>query len=315
MNTTLTHRTLTDSQMKQWEDDGYLHVKNVVNSETICQVNAMFESVVDDFIGLLNQKGLINSHFKDLPHEVRLAEATKTCRKEYRSILARSMRAVISRAPVYQLHTDPGLVAVLRDLMGDEIMAAPAYNGRPNLPKDEFTTVPWHQDLGYYGQTAKDCLLLTSWMPLVPVTTDMGAMQVIRGSHKWGYIEHFGGKNEGAFLETAQFDFKPEDVITFEMQPGDALIFNSLTMHRSVSNVSDKIRWSIDLRYGVPGQYQGTDLNLVWYEKDLSKADQPWIPSNKQWIVSSERQPLTSLKEWDTMIQNWYGEYSHKFPV
>ncbi|MAE62394.1 MAG: hypothetical protein CMJ49_13690 [Planctomycetaceae bacterium] len=39
------------------------------------------------------------------------------------------------------------------------------------------------------------------------------------------------------------------EVVTCVMEPGDVLLFHDLTAHRSVDNTSDRIRWSIDIRY------------------------------------------------------------------
>jgi ectoine hydroxylase-related dioxygenase (phytanoyl-CoA dioxygenase family) len=33
------------------------------------------------------------------------------------------------------------------------------------------------------------------------------------------------------------------------MEPGDVLMFNELVLHRSLPNVSDRVRWSVDIRF------------------------------------------------------------------
>jgi ectoine hydroxylase-related dioxygenase (phytanoyl-CoA dioxygenase family) len=33
------------------------------------------------------------------------------------------------------------------------------------------------------------------------------------------------------------------------MNPGDVLLFNEVTHHRSVENHSDRVRWSLDVRF------------------------------------------------------------------
>jgi len=44
------------------------------------------------------------------------------------------------------------------------------------------------------------------------------------------------------------------------MKKGDILIFNQLTLHRFVPNVSEGVRWSIDIRYTPTGQ------SFSWHE-------------------------------------------------
>jgi|GEM_PF-598188 len=297
---------LSAEQMNQWEKDGFIHLKGLIEPACIAAMNHMMEEIVDEIIQKYMVEGVITDDRKDLPYEKRLTILNMKAIE-----FGRSFRAVISRKGLYQLNNDPSLVKALRDVMGDEICGVPAYNARPNLPHNKVMTVPWHQDLGYYGAAAQQCNLITCWLPLVSVTEDMGAMQVIRGSHKWDFIPHFQGKNEGGFLETEELKNSEEDVITFVMEPGDVLMFNSFMMHRSVPNVSDKIRWSVDLRFAVPGEYQGKDGNLIFHTKN-EKGE--WVSREDHWIIASQNKPVTTEEDWLTWVQAWYGDQIHPTP-
>ena len=38
------------------------------------------------------------------------------------------------------------------------------------------------------------------------------------------------------------------------MEPGDVLFLNKLTMHASLPNLSEDVRWSVDVRYQPTGR-------------------------------------------------------------
>ena len=63
-------------------------------------------------------------------------------------------------------------------------------------------------------------------------------MRVLRGSHKWGELEH---KHLGDFqVEEDKLDTSTEVIVP--LQPGDALFFHSMLLHATSPNTSDKPR-------------------------------------------------------------------------
>ncbi|MFO1036894.1 MAG: phytanoyl-CoA dioxygenase family protein [Geminicoccaceae bacterium] len=102
----------------------------------------------------------------------------------------------------------------------------------------------WHQDYGYWYQNG--CLfpdMLSVAIALDPSTKANGCMQVLRGSHKLGRIEHgrVAGQT-GADEERVQEAMKQMDLVHCEMDPGDALFFHANTLHCSAANTSDQPR-------------------------------------------------------------------------
>ena len=47
--------------------------------------------------------------------------------------------------------------------------------------------------------------------------------------------------------------------MTCNMPMGSVLLFNQLLPHRSTENFSDRIRWSVDLRWQRPGEKSGME--------------------------------------------------------
>jgi len=105
----------------------------------------------------------------------------------------------------------------------------------------------WHQDYGYWYQNGVLYPDLCSvYIAVDPATQENGCMQVLKGSHRMGRIEHvLTGDQAGADLERVAEIEKRTELIYVEMQPGDALFFHSNLLHRSDQNKSEHPRWAM----------------------------------------------------------------------
>jgi ectoine hydroxylase len=105
----------------------------------------------------------------------------------------------------------------------------------------------WHQDYGYWYQNAVLEPLLTSvFIAVDPSTRENGCLQVIRGSHHCGRINHvLTGDQAGADRERVDEVLKRMPLDHVEMEPGDALFFHCNLLHRSDQNRSENPRWAM----------------------------------------------------------------------
>ncbi|HTN74817.1 MAG TPA: phytanoyl-CoA dioxygenase family protein [Pirellulaceae bacterium] len=105
----------------------------------------------------------------------------------------------------------------------------------------------WHQDYGYWYNNG--CLypdLASCLIAVTPSNKANGCLQVIRGSHRLGRIDHGKtGDQTGADMERVQAALERMELVYVECQPGDALFFHSNLLHRSDANLSDDPRWSL----------------------------------------------------------------------
>ena len=109
----------------------------------------------------------------------------------------------------------------------------------------------WHQDYGYWYQNGVLFPLLTSaFIAVDPATRENGCLQVIRGSHHAGRVEHvLTGDQAGAEMERVNQLLERQELVYVEMAPGDALYFHANLLHRSDQNRSDNPRWSMIVCY------------------------------------------------------------------
>ena len=105
----------------------------------------------------------------------------------------------------------------------------------------------WHQDYGYWYQNGVLSPNLTSaYIAVDPATRENGCLQVIRGSHTLGRIEHtLTGDQAGADPERVARILERYELVHMEMSPGDILFFHANMLHRSDQNRSDNPRWSM----------------------------------------------------------------------
>jgi ectoine hydroxylase-related dioxygenase (phytanoyl-CoA dioxygenase family) len=229
-----------------YQENGYVVAPGILNNEALEPIRGAIAEAVDQIARQRQAEGQIDQLYADTPFEQRLAYV-------YQNATNKSMgwnREVFSKA-VYDLVTHPNLLELAETLLGPEITVNGDYWVRTKLPGERLTTLPWHQDSGYYGaQTAAEHIL-SVWLPLVDVDEHNGCMQFIPGSHQWGLLPT--AKDEDRHnIPTEEIETRGR-VETLRMNVGDAVAFHNLTFHRSLMNSSDAIRWSIDLRYSPTG--------------------------------------------------------------
>lgn len=137
------------------------------------------------------------------------------------------------------------IVRPMEQLLGDEVYH---YHHKMILKEARSGGAwAWHQDYGYWYNNG--CLLPDMASCLIAVdraTKENGCLQVIKGSHRMGRIDHGkSGDQTGADMErvNAALDRWPLEYI--EAGPGDALFFHANLLHRSDQNTSANPRWSL----------------------------------------------------------------------
>lgn len=111
----------------------------------------------------------------------------------------------------------------------------------------------WHQDYGYWYQNGVLSPDMCSVMIAVdPATRENGCLQVLRGSHKIGRIDHFrDGDQAGADKARVAVARERFERVYCELSPGDAIVFHSNTLHASDANLSDDPRWCMICAYNM----------------------------------------------------------------
>jgi ectoine hydroxylase-related dioxygenase (phytanoyl-CoA dioxygenase family) len=137
------------------------------------------------------------------------------------------------------------MVETVEQLLGDEVYH---YHSKLSAKEPKVGGAwEWHQDYGYWYLNG--CLfpdMLSVFIAVDPCTKENGCMQVLRGSHNMGRVDHnFVGEQTGADLERVEEAKKRMELVYCEMDPGTALFFHSNLLHTSEPNLSDHPRWGL----------------------------------------------------------------------
>lgn len=138
------------------------------------------------------------------------------------------------------------MVDTMEDLLGGEVYH---YHSKITAKEPrEGGAWEWHQDYGYWYNNG--CLfpyMASAMVALDKCTKFNGCLQVLKGSHLLGRIDHglLDGDQVGADLRRVEEAEKQLELVYCEMEPGDVLFFHCNTLHRSDQNRSDDRRWTL----------------------------------------------------------------------
>lgn len=155
---------------------------------------------------------------------------------------------------------DERLVTAARQILGPDVYL---YSHKMTMKEPRRGGAwEWHQDFGYWYQNK--CLapeMLSIWVALDRSTRTNGCLQVLRGSHTLGRLDHLRVNDQTVvdqeYLEAAEQRFP---LFAVEMEPGDGLVFHCNLLHRSDANTSDDPRWGYIASYNATGNAPFRDV-------------------------------------------------------
>ena len=95
---------------------------------------------------------------------------------------------------VYDLLTDPRIVACVKDLVGDNVIAWGSHFFC-KMPGDG-KRVSWHQDAGYWPLTPSKAV--TAWLAIDDADVENACMRFIPGSHLYGHLTYHLSEDDEA---------------------------------------------------------------------------------------------------------------------
>ena len=238
---------LTDSQMQQFDREGYLVVDGIFSEEVLDAVAAEVTAMIDQRCAELIAAGELTRDYREYPFETRLTHISRETDKVAMSI----WNGVLNGPGVFNLIRFPNLLDIAEQMCGPELIASSVYRLRPKISNHVMGPVPWHQDSGYFEPYCDRSLVLTVWLPLVDATAENGCMWVVPRAHKGEVLLHGSrtGKPYLAIPERVLPQAPESKPICTPVKKGGALLLTNLTPHASFDNTTDTVRYAMDLRY------------------------------------------------------------------
>jgi len=121
----------------------------------------------------------------------------------------------------------------------------------------------FHQDMAYFHVTGTQ--VCTTWCPLDHVSTETGAVEYVRGSHRWerDFRPNFFVSTAtipgtlGEAVPDVAADPERYELLSFETTPGDVVVHHARTIHGAPGNASSTRR-----RRAVSVRYCGDDVRF-----------------------------------------------------
>lgn len=157
------------------------------------------------------------------------------------------------------LHLGDDLVGVIPRLrplveIASAVVGGPVYHWHSKLSwKRPHTTSlwDWHQDYAFWereGVAQPD--MCTIAIAIGRVEEANGCMRLITGSHHLGTLDLVGvGQSQGTDPDAVATALESHPVELCELDPGDAVVFHSNTLHGSGPNMSDVSRTMLMISY------------------------------------------------------------------
>ncbi len=221
--------SLTPQQKAQYEQDGYLIIREFLNSE---QVALLYQLATQDEVMRSNAFDLTDQSGKSTKLTLWFTPGNDSYGLLVRSeSMVGAVQTLLGEGEVCHFHSK---------LMQKEPKKGGAWE--------------WHQDYGYWyknGFLYPDAMI-SVMLALTEADVNNGCLQVLKGSHKMGRLEHlFAGEQQGADMPFVEEALKTCERVNVELQPGSVLFFHSNLLHMSDANLSDKPRWSLISAYNM----------------------------------------------------------------
>lgn len=223
---------LSPADIEQYNRDGYLKNLRVYSPDEITGVRAYFDDLLSRVVAAGGDSYSIST-------------------------------AHMKYGPVYDMLTHPPIVAIVRDLLGEDVIGWGSHFFC-KMPHDG-KAVAWHQDASYWPLSPSKAL--TVWLAIDKADLENGCMKFIAGSHHKGHLTYRESTEADHNVLNQTID-NPEQYgheVIDELEAGEVSIHSDLLLHGSEANNSDRRRCGLTLRYCTPDVIAGSN----WHAKGV----------------------------------------------
>lgn len=236
-----------DAMVARYRTDGAVVVENVFAPDEVA-------APVDELVAAM-RAALLDQGATDLPSD---PDAVYQALWQANSGQAEACMGLGKDVPGFlHLISHPKLRKVISQLLGDDrhMLAFDHCLFRIDGHETRRSAFDWHQD---YPFNVLSLDALTFWIPLRPVSEEMGSLRLVPGSHD-------RVRPVTPVADAGRFDPNrlrlveaPNEVERWEaasaslgdLQPGSVALFDCKVLHRSGENGTDRFRWIANGRYG-----------------------------------------------------------------
>ncbi len=234
----MAQQSLTQDQIKQFSDDGYLIRRQLMSADSTQALIDTIDSSLAPALAPVEFEADV--HYPGAPSS-RTAPGGQTPRR---------LLHAYSRAGVFQqTAAHPDIIETLKALMSTQrILLSQNHHNCVMTKHPGYSSVTsWHQDIRYWRFDRPE--LVSTWLALGPENVSNGCLLVIPGSHQ---LELDPGRFDAALFLRADLEENQPllgSAVPVELERGDVLFFHSRTLHAAGQNQSDAIKRSLVFTY------------------------------------------------------------------
>jgi ectoine hydroxylase-related dioxygenase (phytanoyl-CoA dioxygenase family) len=222
---------------QRMDTDGFVYFRGLISRATVLELRRQILEVCQKYGWIASDTDLMDGLADPSVDQIEPFCGVGVSRNAYQD--------VYRLEAFHQLAQHPAIIGMLQTLFGETVFAHPRHIARLMLPAKTNAPTPPHQDYIFIQGTKT---VFTCWMPLGDCPQSLGGLSVLRGSHKLGILPVRAAA--GAGDRTVILDDVDQEWCQGDFQAGDALVFHSLTVHKSIPNLNkNRIRLSCDFRY------------------------------------------------------------------
>ena len=291
---------LTTTQKLQFETEGYLVVEDILPTDLLDRIRTEYAALLDRLYDGWHAEGLVPAAKGDFFDKL-LTSYAAGCDWFQPMDISLPGDQVTADTPfhfgpaVFDMITHGGLLDVVQDLIGPEITSNPIQHVRMKPPagglceteaRAHIMATDWHQDRAVALEEGDQTQMVTVWLAITDATLDNGCLQVIPGRPQ---MYPHCPKRQTAIAD-GFLDLKKAQPLP--VKAGGAVIFHPLTPHASRDNISDRFRWSFDVRYNVTGQPTGRSHFPDFVARSVAHPDSvltDWQDWRDLWVAARAR--------------------------
>lgn len=240
---------LNDEKLKQYQDDGFCLVKDVIPQEMIKRLQDECQRFIKEKDDEMDKKGV---------------EVDEINHKGKRYFIALRYK---DSDTMKDLIFGKELEEITRKILGDHVYLF--LEQFVVKAADKGMTFSWHQDSGYLDFDHKPYLSI--WLPLDDVTEENGTVYMLpyKDAGTKSRIDHT--LQEGTNDKIGYFGDNPG--IPAVLNAGDVALFSSTCFHRSGSNKTNKSRRVLLIQYSAEPILKADKKPLYWAEPFIENGE------------------------------------------
>lgn len=261
----MTGVTVTEEDVRAYERDGAVCLRGVCDSDWVERMRGAIDQV-------LANPGPLRQRFRpDEPGEFVSDKFMWTFDDDFRAYVFESAAAAAAAALMRSRRAN---------IFFDQILVKEPGSSAPS---------PWHQDVSYWPFSGKQ--ICSVWMPLDRVDKESGTLEFVRGSHALKDrpysrdLVFAKDKNQPQDSDDDSLpvtddperlpDIEAErdkwDIIAWDLEPGDAVVFSGMTIHGAPGNLSTRRRRVISTRW------MGDDIRYMRKRREATLLRDPGL--------------------------------------